>query len=115
MDENKYREEMSKVQMSEQKKSEIKRNIYFSSRKEKAAVRAPRKKMSRGKKAAIAVTLSVFVVVAIGVGLLSPNLFDLFDINSPMSAQEHAYISNRVENAQYLPNTEILAGITGET
>ena len=32
-----------------------------------------------------------------------------------MSAQEHAYISNRVENAQYLPNTEILAGITGET
>ena len=61
MDENKYREEMSKVQMSEQKKAEIKRNIYFSSRREKAAVRAPRKKMSRGKKAAIAVTLSVFV------------------------------------------------------
>ena len=49
MDENKYREEMSKVQMSEQTKAEIKRNIYFSSRKEKAAVRAPRKKMSRGK------------------------------------------------------------------
>lgn len=115
MGENKYREEMSKVQMFEQKKAEIKRNIYFSSRKEKAAVRAPRKKMSRGKKAAIAVTLSVFVVVAIGVGLLSPNLFDLFDINSPMSAQEHAYISNRVANAQYLPNTEILAGIMGDT
>ena len=114
MDENKYREEMSKVQMSEQKKAEIKRNIYFSSRKEKAAVHAPRKKMSRGKKAAIAVTLSVFVVVAIGVGLFSPKLFDFFHVDTPMSPEDYLYIADRVENAQYLPNTEILAGVSVE-
>ena len=114
MDENKYREEMLKVQMCEQKKAEIKRNIYFSSRKEKSAVRAPRKKMSRGKKAAIAVTLSVFVVVAIGVGLFSPKFFGFFHVDTPMSPEDYLYIADRVENAQYLPNTEILAGVSVE-
>ena len=118
MDENKYREEMSKVQMCEQKKAEIAcavKNSALRSKRRYGRSSYVVKRRHRIFFKSTAVLLSFAIVAFVVFTILYPGVIRPMRIDDPISKEDKEYMLGIVSGAQYIPDAEILAGANGGT
>ncbi len=108
---DKYRKAVEKTVLSDEKKKQIINSLKNQKKREKeteivvvSAVAA--KKKRRIKTFSIVAAALVFVI---GVSWLLSAFIDIYSVLAPISREEYLYMADVAENAQYLPNENILA------
>lgn len=106
-----YREAVSQTVLSAEKKTEIINRLKSAKKNGKKteviAVSAVVAKKKRRIKTISAI--AAVLVVVIGASWLLSNFIHIYSVSSPISVEEYMHMADVAENAQYLPNENILA------
>lgn len=107
----KYREAVEKTVLSDEKKRQIISRLKYDKKREKeteiVAVSAVAVKKKRSIKTLSSIAAAL--VFVIGLSWILATFIDIYYVNTPISREEYLYMADVAENAQYLPNENILA------
>lgn len=110
MKDNKYCRIVSETALSEDKKAEIKTALESTCKKDnEIKVVAVSPSAVRKRRIKIISAIAAVLVLVIGASWLLSAFINVYSVNSPISLEEYQYMADVAENAQYLPNENILA------
>lgn len=116
MTDNKYCRLISECELSEQMRSSIKQSLRKTQKKNiKESITVVSASAVKARRIKTFTLVAATIVLVLGVSWILSSFIHVFSVDSPIPKEESEYMAGVAQNAQYLPNENILAASESAT